>query len=80
MEMRIDKFVYEDYMSEDYEDIITIEVTSLDGDFVDQYDIVIENKEVIDYSGIAELDGDDITFIKALGLNINKNNFLEWAS
>ena len=67
MEMTIGNYVYTDYPEEEYDDLITIEVTDLDGEFICQYDITIESNEVVDYSGVAELDSDDITFIKALG-------------
>ncbi len=67
--MTIGNFVYEDYPDEEYEDLITIEVTNLSGDFICQYEITIESNKVVDYSGIDELDSDDIQFINALGYN-----------
>lgn len=72
MEMTIGNFVYEDYPDQECEDSITIEVTNLSGDFICQYDITIEGNEVIDYSGIAELDNDDITFLRALGFSTSE--------
>jgi len=75
MEMTIDKYTYESHSTDD-EDVITIEVTDKDGGFITQYDITLENNNVVDYSGVAELDGDDILFIKALGININEEEFL----
>ena len=75
MEMTIGKYIYEDYPSDDGSEI-TIEVTDKDGEFICQYDITVENNEVTDYSGVAELDGDDILFIRALGVNINEEEYL----
>ncbi|MFR9542435.1 MAG: hypothetical protein SNH27_10320 [Rikenellaceae bacterium] len=72
MKMTINNLNYESYVDEECEDSITIEVTRLDGEFVCQYDIIFEGNEVVDYSGIAELDSDDIAFIRALGFNTNE--------
>lgn len=72
MEMTIGKFVYTDYPEEEYDDLITIEVTDLDGEFISQYTITFEEKDVVDYSGVAELDEDDIKFIQALGFNTDE--------
>ncbi len=75
MEMTIGDYTYEEYPSDDGEEI-TIEVTDREGEFVSQYSISLENNEVVDYSGVAELDGDDILFIRTLGVNINEEEFL----
>ena len=75
MEMTIGEYIYEDYPS-DEGDEITIEITDKDGKFISQYDITVENNEVTDYSGVPELDGDDIMFIRALGISINEDEFL----
>lgn len=75
MEMTIDKYTYESHSTDDA-DVITIEVTDKDGEFICQYNITVENNEVTDYSGVAELDSDDILFIKALGINIDEKEFL----
>lgn len=72
MEMTIGQFVYEDYPDEEYEDSITIEVTDLSGDFICQYDVTTEGNEVVDYSGIDELDSDDIAFLRALGFGTSQ--------
>ena len=72
MEMTIGNYIYTDYPEEEYDDLITIEVTNLDGEFICQYDITIDGNEVVDYSGVAELDSDDIDFIRALGFNTDQ--------